>query len=203
MATALSIPPFVGALPEVPVRRFTVEEYHRMLAAGILQEDEPIELLEGLLVPKMTRNPPHDLALGLLEDAINRCLPSGWFRRGQSAVTTTDSEPEPDLAVVRGQRRDYTQRHPKPQDVGLAVEVADSGLDRDRNIKGRVYARSGIPIYWIVNVPDRQIEVYTNPTGPTADPSYTRQEIYRAGDLVPLVLDGQEVARIAVVDLLP
>lgn len=189
--------------PPVPVRRFTVEEYHRMIDAGILQEGEPIELLEGFLVPKMTRNPPHDLAVGLLEDEINRCLPEGWFRRGQCAVTTADSEPEPDVAVARGQRRDYGTRHPSSEDLALAAEVADSSLDRDRTIKTRIYARAAIPTYWIVNLPANQIEVYTNPTGPTTNPQYQQHQIYRPGDHVPLVLDGQEVARIAVVDLLP
>lgn len=203
MLTLTPIQSSTWELPAVPVRRFTVEEYHRMIAAGILKEDEPIELLEGLLVPKMTRNPPHDLAVGLLEDEIHRCLPTGWFHRGQCAVTTTDSEPEPDLALARGQRRDYGSRHPGPENLALAAEVADSSLERDRTIKARIYARAGIPTYWIVNIPDNQIEVYTNPSGPTANPQYQNQQVYRPGDLVPLVLDGQEVTRLAVVDLLP
>jgi Uma2 family endonuclease len=188
--------------PTVPVRRFTVDEYHRMIAARILQEDEPIELLEGLLVPKMTRNPPHDTVLGLLEDEISRCLPKAWFRRGQSAMTTPDSEPEPDLAVVRGERRDYRTWHPGPGDLGLVVEVSDSSLFQDRTLKVRIYARAAIPVYWTVNIPDNQVEVYTNPSGPTAESAYQQQQIYRPGDQVPLVLDGQEVARIAVADLL-
>src|SRR5437879_2759432 len=80
-------------VPPVPVRRFTVAEYHRMIEAGILGEDEPYELLEGWIVPKMTRNPPHDLALGLAEDEIGRLLPANWFRRDQSAVTAGGSDP--------------------------------------------------------------------------------------------------------------
>ncbi len=203
MLTLTATNPCTLQPPPLPVRRFTVAEYHQMIVAGILREDEPVELLEGWLVLKMTRNPPHDLAVGLLEDEIIRCLPAGWFRRGQCAVTTADSEPEPDVAVARGQRRDYGTRHPGPGDLALAAEVADSSLEGDRTIKARIYARASIPTYWIVNLPDHQVEVYTNPTGPTAEPHYQQQQVYRPGDLVPLVLDGQEVARIAVTDLLP
>jgi hypothetical protein len=203
MSTPTPISPLTWTIPQVPVRRLTVEEYHGMIAAGILKADERIELLEGLLVPKMTRHPPHDLTLGLLEDMLIPCLPAGWFHRGQSAITTADSEPEPDGAVCRGRRRDFDTRHPRAEDTGLAIEVADSSLEQDRTIKLRIYARSRIPIYWIVNIPERQIEVYSQPTGPTADPTYLHRQDYRPGDSVPLVLDGREVARIAVADLLP
>jgi len=185
------------------LRRFTVAEYHRMIAAGILQEGEPYELLEGWIVRKMTRNPPHDLALVLLGDEIRRLLPAGWFPRNQSAATTEESEPEPDLAVVRGQPRDFARRHPGPTEVGLIVEVADSSLQHDRGFKGRAYARAAFPIYWIVNIPDSQIEVYTDPTGPDPEPAYRQRRDYTATEAVPLILDGVEIGQIPVRDLLP
>jgi Uma2 family endonuclease len=187
----------------VPVRRFTVDEYHRLIKAGILREGDPYELLEGWIVPKMTRNPPHDLSLGLTEDEIDRCLPPGWFRRDQSAVSTADSEPEPDVGIVRGTRRDYRDRHPGPQDMGLVVEVSDASLYQDRTVKSCVYARANIPVYWIINIPDRQVEVYTDPTGPGISPSYRQRRDYREGESVPLILDGQEVGQIPVANLLP
>src|SRR5262249_55940429 len=112
-------------IPPLPVRRFTADEYHRMIESGVLHEGEGGDLLDGWVVPKMTRNPAHDLSLGLTEDEITRLLPAGWFRRDQSAVTTPESEPEPDVGVVRGRRRDYRDRHPGPQDLGLVVEVSD------------------------------------------------------------------------------
>jgi len=189
--------------PPEPARRLTVAEYHEMLKAGILRQDDPFELLEGWLVPKMTRNAPHDVAVSLAEQAIDRELPEEWFRRIQSAVTTADSEPEPDIAVVRGPRRRYLQGHPGPKDTGLLVEVADSSLQRDRTTKQRVNARSMIPVYWIVNLIDMHIEVYTDPSGPDAEPHYRNRQDYGPGDCVPLVLDGQEIARIPVRDLLP
>jgi Uma2 family endonuclease len=190
-------------MPPEPVRRLTVDEYHRMIKSGILQEDDPFELLEGWLLPKMTRNAPHDLALGLCEDEIGRRLPADWIRRGQSAVTTDDSEPEPDLAVVRGPRRRYHQQHPGPQDTALMVEVSESSLTRDRTIKARVFARASVPFYWIINIPDRQVEVYSDPSGPTDQAAYRHRQVYADNDAVPLVIDGKEIDRIPVRDLLP
>lgn len=191
-------------IPTLPVRRFTVEEYHRLIETGILQEGDPYELLNGWIVPKMTRNPPHDVALGLVEDEINRHLPPGWFRRGQSAMTASpDSEPEPDVAVVRGNRRDYGDRHPGPQDMGLVIEVADTSLRRDRGEKLRLYARTLVPIYWIVNLINSRVEVYAEPTGPAPTPRYQRRRNYGTDDSAPLVLDGVEVDRIPVRALLP
>jgi hypothetical protein len=191
------------AAPPLPMRRFTVDEYHRMIDLGIIRAGEPCELLEGWIVEKMSRNPPHDLVLGLVEDEIGRLLPAGWFRRDQSAVTTSDSEPEPDVAAVRGNRRDFAERHPSAQDTGLVVEVSDTSLDFDRTEKQRTYARASIPIYWIVNIPEEQVEVYTDPTGPCDDPVYRTRRDYHRDEEVPLVLDGVEVARIPVRNLLP
>ncbi len=93
--------------------------------------------------------------------------------------------------------------HPTAADVGLVAEVADSTLNRDRNDKGRIYARAGIPIYWIINLVDSQVEVYTLPSGPTSSPSYGQQQDYQAGSDIPLVLDGAPVASIPVLELLP
>jgi Uma2 family endonuclease len=184
-------------------RPFTVDEYHRMLRNGIIREGEPYELVEGRIIEKMSRNPPHDLVLGLTEDEVSRMLPAGWFRRGQSAVTTGDSEPEPDIAIVRGKRRDFADRHPGPGNVGLMIEVSETSLYQDRTEKQRIYARALVPIYWIVNIPEAQVEVYTEPTGDCAEPRYRQRRDFHRGETLPLVLDGAEVGRIAVNDLLP
>src|SRR4051812_8247313 len=94
-------------IPRLPVRRFTVAEYHQMIDANILREDDKVELLHGWIVPKMTRKPIHDAVLGIIDDAIRALLPKQWKVRVQSAITTADSEPEPDLAVVRGPLNRY------------------------------------------------------------------------------------------------
>jgi Uma2 family endonuclease len=199
------IAPASGSLlpPSMPVRRFTVDEYHRMMQAGILTEDDPVELLEGLIVPKMPHNPSHDGTIELTQEALQRRLPSGWRIRIQSAVTTGDSEPEPDVAVVPGPAGRFLDHHPGPQEIALLTEVADSTLTRDRQDKGRLYARAGIVCYWIINLVDRVLEVYTDPSGPGPNPMYRHREVYGRTDSVPLIIAGQEIARIPVSEFLP
>jgi Uma2 family endonuclease len=203
MSLTSQVPAHDLDLPPVPVRRFTVDEYLRMVTANVFDGDDRHELLAGWVVSKMTRNPPHEVGIALADEALRALLPAGWRLRNQSSITTADSVPEPDLSVVRGAIRDYIGRHPGPQDMALAIEVADSSLPKDRNLKGRIYARAGIPVYWIINLVDRKVEVYTDPTGPALMPGYRQQQEYGPGAAVPLVIDGREVARVAVDELLP
>jgi Uma2 family endonuclease len=184
-------------------RRFSVAEYHKLIDLGILTEDDNLELLEGYLVHKMSRNPPHDGTIDLVRETVSRLLPAGWMLRIQQAITLGDSEPEPDGAIVRGGARTYMTRHPGPADIGLVIEVANSTLLADRIDKCRIYARAGIICYWIINLDGRQIEVYSSPSGPTASPAFGQRVDYRPGDQVPLVLDGATVASLAAQDLLP
>jgi hypothetical protein len=184
-------------------RRFTVDEYHRLTAMGVLGEDDALELLEGYLVLKMPRNPPHDGTIHRILKRLAPALPAGWGVRIQSAVTLADSEPEPDLALVREDPAGYTTRHPNAADVGLIVEVADFSLPGDRADKERIYARAGIGCYWIVNLPDRQVEVYTAASGPSAAPAYGQRQDYRSGDVVPLPLAGSLLPGLPVQDMLP
>jgi Uma2 family endonuclease len=183
--------------------RFSVEHYHAMIRANILTEDDPVELLEGWLVTKMPKNPRHSVVTQLVRDALAQILSSGWYVNAQEPITTANSEPEPDVAVVRGNRRQYFACHPGPQDVALIVEVADSSLQRDRSLKKRLYAGAGIPVYWIVNLLDGQIEVYTDPSGPAEQPDYRQQRNYNPADLVPVVIEAREVGHLSVQDLLP
>ncbi len=97
----------------------------------------------------------------------------------------------------------YSERHPGPQDLALVVEVSESTLGRDRGLKKRVYAGAGIIVYWIVNLVDHQIEVYTDPTGPAEEPDYRRRQDYGPADELPVVIAGTEVGRLVVKDLLP
>jgi Uma2 family endonuclease len=183
--------------------RFSVAKYHKLIEIGVLTEDDNLELLDGYLVHKMSRNPPHDAAIQKILKRLFRILPPDWDLRIQSAITLSHSEPEPDLAVVRGDETRYLTNHPGPTDVGLVIEVADSTLDSDRADKGRIYAEAGIVYYWIVNLVARQIEVYTLPSGATATPAFGQRQDYRMGDDVPLLLDAAIVANIPVRDLLP
>lgn len=200
MSTAAA--PLTG-LASFSLRSWSVAEYHRMIEQDIINEEDRVELLEGWVVLKMAHHPPHDIAIELLQEVIGSKLPAGWRLRIQSAITTVDSEPEPDLAVVRGDPRSRGSRHPQPQDIGLIVEVADSSLSRDRIDKARLYARAGISSYWIVNLVDGRVEVLTSPSGPALVPAYQTRQEFKVGETVPLMLDGREVARLAVQDLLP
>ena len=184
-------------------RRFTVAEYHKLIQLGILTEDDDLELLNGYLIYKMPHNPPHDRTVQRMTRPLIRYLPPGWDLRIQLAVTLPTSEPEPDFAIVRGDDSVYANHHPNPIEIGTLIEVSDSTLASDRQDKGPIYAAANVPIYWIINLVDRQIEVYTSPSGPTANPAYTQRKDYRAADQVPLILDGVEVARIPVQELLP
>jgi Uma2 family endonuclease len=165
-----------------------------------------VELVEGRLVTKMPKNPTHTLATGLLRKALEGIAPSGWHVDSQEPVTLSDGEPEPDAMVVRGDMRDYRDHHPGPMDVALIVEVSDSTLEYDRTEKNRNYARASIPVYWILNLRDRRLEVYSEPTGsvdPPDQPSYRQVTLYGPDQTVPVVLGGNEVARIAMQNLLP
>jgi hypothetical protein len=188
-------------LPSEPIWPLSVAQYHAMIEAGILTEDDAIELLEGLLVRKMSKNPPHHVVTFLVRQALQSLIPVGWYVDSQEPITTPDSEPEPDVSMIRGAITDSLARHPEPHEVGLVVEVADATLRRDRTTKKRIYARAGIAIYWLVNLIDLQIIVYTDPA-PSATPDYRHQRTYRRGDTIPVVLDGVEIGHIAVHDVL-
>ena len=191
---------------EIPAEQFwriSVENYHEMLRADIIQSGDPVELLEGWLVQKMPKKPSHVIASELLRDAIAAILSSGWYINSQQPITLDDSEPEPDLSVVRGTRRDHLESNPSPSDLAFVVEVADASLLRDQSLKKRIYARAGIVEYWIVNLRDRQIEVHSLPTGPAESPEYLRQQVFTHEQSITLRLDGQAVGQIAVSDLLP
>jgi Uma2 family endonuclease len=186
------------------MRRFSVDEYQRMTRAGILTDEDDVELLEGWIVLKMPRNPPHDAIVArLINKLLGPRLPADWFCRGQSAIQTTSSQPEPDVVVVRGSEFDYLDRHSTPDDIALVIEVADSTLYRDREVKGPVYARAGIQSYWIVNWPERRVELYTDPTGPAEEPGYRNHQDVGIESTVPLVIAGRVLAAIPVGEMFP
>jgi Uma2 family endonuclease len=191
-----------AAMPEEPVVPLTVEAYHALLKAGFFLDGHPYELLEGFVVPKMTKGPKHENARRKLRRLLEELVSDEYFVDEQGAVTTSDSEPEPDVFVVRGQIDDFPDRHAGPDEVALVAEIADSSLTRDRNWKLRVYARAKMPVYWLVNVSQQTVEVFTQPTGPVARPEFSDRATYGANDQVPVVIDGEEIGRIAVTAIL-
>lgn len=183
-------------------KRFTPAQYHALIQSGIIQEGEPIELLEGYLVEKGTRNPPHEMALRRLTARLPRYM-TGWFLQIQGATALGESEPEPDGALLRGDETACDGRLPTAADIGLVIEISDSTLAFDRRDKGRIYARAGIPVYWIVNMVDGQVEVYTDPDPGANPPAYRSRADYKPGNAVPITLDGQPAGTIPASELLP
>jgi Uma2 family endonuclease len=192
-----------AAVPQDFIWRLSVRQYHEMIDAGILTDDDQVELLEGWLVYKMAKNPPHRVTTRLVRAALEALIPEGWYVDSQGPITLADSEPEPDVAVVRGATRDYLARHPSPGDLALVVEVADATLERDRGMKKRLYAQAAIPVYWVINLAERQCEVYTQPSGPTDGPDYRVRQDYKLGGEVTVTVAGQEVGRLSVGEVLP
>ncbi len=181
------------------LHKLSLKQYSQMIEHGILNEDSKIELLEGYLVERLQRSPPHDGTVDLVSSCLYPVIPPGWNYRILCSLEFDQSQPEPDFAIVRGNSRSYVVRHPRGEDVGLVLEVSEKSLERDRIDKARIYARAGIVEYWIVNVVDRQIEVHTLPVGD----GYTNVQNYTAGQSLALTLDGVAVAMIAVEALLP
>jgi hypothetical protein len=132
--------------PLFPVHRFTVDQYHRMIQTGILNEDDNVELIRGVIVPKMAKGDQHDTAIEHLDERLRPLLPATASLRCQCALTLPDSEPEPDFAVCTPARA-RQGKHPKPADTFVVIEVADTSVYGDRTTKLQLYAESGIPVY--------------------------------------------------------
>jgi hypothetical protein len=188
---------------DASIARFSVARYQKMIETGILTPEDKVELLENYVVLKMPRHPRPDSPLQRMLRPLMGALPTGWDLRIQAAIVLMDSQPEPDFALVRGSWGNYQICQPASADVGLVIEVADSSLLRDQRDKTRIYARSSIPIYWIVNLVDRRIEAFSQPSGPTPVPAYGSFQVYQPGDAVPLVLDGVTVGHVPASELLP
>lgn len=184
-------------------RRWSRVEYERLVECGFFRPGDRVELIGGQLLVAEPQNGPHATAVGLAEDALREAFGGGWVVRVQAPIALDDeSEPEPDVAVVPGARRDYRRGH--PQRSVLAVEVADESLVSDRAIKGSVYARAGMADYWIVNLVENLVEVYRDPvpdSQATYGWAYRSVERHGPGAVIsPLALPGTVVA---VADILP
>ncbi len=183
--------------------RWTRSAYERLIDCGVLDEDDPIELLDGLLLVKEPQASPHRTAVLLVAKSLERAFGEGWFVQTQSPIALDDrSEPEPDVCVVRGAPRDYVDAHPTRP--ALVVEIAQTRLALARGRKAGVYARASIADYWIVNLVDRVLEVHRAPARPgpaRARWGYAAVETLGPDDMVtPLAAPS---ARIRVADLLP
>ena len=184
--------------PFQPVR-MSVQRYHALVQVGAFTEHDRVELLNGIVTEQMSKNPPHSTATRKCDLRLTAMLSSDWHVQNQEPITLSTSEPEPDVTVVRGKLDDYSERHPGPEDVLLAVEVADTTLVTDR-FKAEIYAAASIPVYWIVNLADRRLEVYSEPNLAANPSSYNKMVTLTRDDQV---IDGKQVKLVPVRDLLP
>ena len=179
----------------------TVEQYEAMVDSGAFKARDRFHLINGYLVAKLTQNPPHVVADELCGGSLLRIIRPGWHVLTAKPIRLPGcgSEPEPDRCIVRGTIRDYERRRPGPDDIAMVVEIADSSLQGDREMAASVYGPSGISIYWIVNLVNRQVDVYTDawPRG------YRSRADFPGGQAVPLVIDWQPLGQIAVHEILP
>jgi len=181
-------------------KRLSVAGYDKLIDYGILPETNRFELINGRIVEKDVKGPEHRIATRQTLRAIERLLPVGWHANKEEPVGIpgSKSEPEPDISVVRGAVEDYADRNPSSGDVALVVEVTRSSVAKDRKL-ARVYGGGNIPAYWILNLPKRQLEVYSSPV----NGRYSTPAILQKTESVDSTIDGQVVGRIAVADLLP
>jgi Uma2 family endonuclease len=202
MSTGFSTPvaPAGFDVPPLSVRRFTVAEYERLGETGVLTEDDSVELLEGLIVKKMTKNPLHDATIDLLTRVFSRQLPPGWFLRVQNVLRTDDSEPEPDVVIAIGDPVDFCRTHPAARDVVLVIEVAESSLEQDWR-KCRIYARAGVNQYWIVDLNAFCVEVFTQPNRTTGE--YASHIRLTSHETLALSLSAEKVIKVALSEFLP
>jgi hypothetical protein len=186
--------------------RITVSEYHSITDAAPFRPEPRVELLEGIVVNRMVKHPPHNLACDLIQHLMSRLLPPGFFASMSTPLTIQDrdGEPEPDVMILRGALRDYKGRARTPGDVSFLIEVSESSYDLDRYVKWTIYAAAQISIYWILDLNNNRLEVHTQPTGQGDAASYVHSVVYDQPDQeIPLTIDGREVARFPLSELLP
>ncbi len=184
-----------------PTRLWTVEQYHRAIEHSILQHDDGCELLNGWIVERPMSTPKEAYSISVLMNWLARRLSDDWRVGGRYPITMPESEPEPDIVIFAGEQAQYEHRHPYPCDVALVVEVCESTWEMDSGEKLRLFASHLIEQYWIVNIPEHRVEIYTEPQ-PGTDPRYQSRIDYAPGTDIPLTLAGKSVGSLPVSEFL-
>jgi Uma2 family endonuclease len=205
MATATETPPQLAPEADVPYD-LTVELFSRMVESGLIPRDRRVYLRDGRLYEKMAKTRAHGFVGAAVTMALVPRLGPGWGLWPESTIVLDDfNAPLPDFAVIRGASPlDYCdpERYPVAADVGLLIEVAVTSVRDDLTTSLERYARALIPVYWVVDVPGRRILVHSEPRLAEGRGEYARVETYRAGQEIPLVLDGRQVAQVPFDELL-
>ena len=190
-------------------RRFSATECERMIGVGIIKSGEPLELLDGRLVPKMSKKPGHRIATHRTADTLRDLLPKGWYIDTQEPVLLRElhlgagNVPEPDFSVILGATDDYAEHHPTADNIALVVAVSDSTLRDDRGLKKQIYAHARIPEYWIVNLIDEQLEVYQRPVGSALKADYEVTRTLKLTESVSVRIGNKVIGPILVRSMFP
>lgn len=179
-------------------RRFTVDEYYRMADAGVFSQKDRVELIDGHIYTMSPIGSEHAACVRRLTRLLIRRAESQAIVSTQSPIRLDDaSEPEPDLALLKPREDDYAARHPRPDEVMLVIEVADTSVTFDREVKRPLYAEADIPECWIVHLEEERVEVYHTPH----DNHYADEQQYERGQTIPLQA-LPELDAVAVEDIL-
>lgn len=172
----------------VSTKRFTLDEYHRLIELGFLTEGDRVELIRGELVQMVAKGTPHSACnTALLYELLPALMGRALVRNQEPVIMPLDSEPEPDVAIVRLRVDNYRDSHPRPDDIYLLIEVSDSTLNYDQTTKLAVYAENNIQHYWIVNLIANRLEQYSQPyRNETGECGYRRMEIVLRSETVSL-----------------
>ncbi|MGI8502416.1 MAG: Uma2 family endonuclease [Hassallia sp.] len=148
----------------ITAKRFTINEYERLAELGFFKEDDRFELIRGEIIPMVAKGKPHAVCETLLFRELIKLLVDRALVRGQQPIIIPySSQPEPDLTIVRNVNDNYLSAHPSPADILLLIEIADSSLKYDQEVKLSLYAEAGISDYWIFNLVDNYLESYSEP----------------------------------------
>jgi Uma2 family endonuclease len=169
-------------------KRFTIAEYDRLAELGFFSEDDRVELIRGEIISMVSKGKPHSVCETRLERELFKLVGERATLRGQQPIIIADySEPEPDRVIVKNRPDDYLSNHPTPDDILLLIEIADSSLKYDQEVKLPLYAEAGIADYWIFNLVENHLEFYSEPLHDFQGRfGYRKKIIYLANELVDL-----------------
>ena len=184
--------------------RMSLDGYQAMAADGRLTKYDRIELLNGEIVAKRTPTPLRANTICRLIMILREWYKDdpGWFIQSRLPIALTVSQPEPDLSIILGSFRKYSRRHPMAIEVALVVEVADDLLEQHQGLRQNIYAQAGVPVYWIINLTDFVVEVYSQPVQVTM-PHYADVQRLRGDDMLSIILASTELCRFQVHQLFP
>jgi Uma2 family endonuclease len=195
----------VAATPAGVPYRISADEFYRMIDADVFAPDRRAYLWDGEIYEVRAKTVPHAVSFAKIEVTLVPRIPAGWCPWPENPITISgDRVPLPDFVIVRGTPDAYSRdnRRPAAAEAGLMIEIAPSGVRSDSTFKLEAYARAGVPAYWVVNLMARQVMLCMEPRSEAGIGIYGSIKAHGMGDAVPFILDGREVGRIPVGDMI-